>query len=193
MAMNVDMSAMPTFKDTWNNFSSFLYNRDKSSDGTYRGLGADWFNATNIAKEDYERGLAQMREQASLNESAAQKQREWETQMSNTAYSRAIDDMKRAGLNPLLAISNGGASTPSGASGSTSGSYSNSTAGQSSTGEAVNSLSAIARLVAGIYTAGATNATKLKTAGIYATARTAPAQTYFKRTKSGWVQDKIYY
>lgn len=50
--------------------------------------------------------------EASLKESALN--RSFQSDMSGTAYQRAMLDMKKAGLNPTLAYMQGGASTPSG-------------------------------------------------------------------------------
>lgn len=41
--------------------------------------------------------------------------RDYETHLANTAYQRAVADMKKAGINPALAGSVGGASVPSSA------------------------------------------------------------------------------
>lgn len=53
-----------------------------------------------------------------FNQAEASTQRDWLRDMSNTSYRRAVEDLKQAGLNPMLAYSQGGASTPSGASAS---------------------------------------------------------------------------
>lgn len=40
--------------------------------------------------------------------------REFQREMSNTSYQRGMEDMRKAGLNPMLAFSQGGASVPTG-------------------------------------------------------------------------------
>lgn len=44
----------------------------------------------------------------------AKENRDWQTEMSNTSYQRAVGDLQKAGLNPMLAYQQGGASTPAG-------------------------------------------------------------------------------
>lgn len=70
--------------------------------GPLIGLAGDFIGASNSAKKSAKQ---------------AQKQMDFQERMSNTSYQRAVGDLTKAGLNPMLAYSQGGASTPSGAAG----------------------------------------------------------------------------
>ena len=86
--------------------------------------GGDIEKKAAVAQAEYDRHY--QAQQAVLgrqfSSAEAQKNRDYQTYMSNTAYQRGIADMRKAGLNPALFYSKGsGASTPAGSAASAGG------------------------------------------------------------------------
>lgn len=86
-------------------------------------MGGFFSGIANTAKDigggvlDFIPGVGDARAQERANEaniSEAAKNRAFQERMSNTSYQRGMEDMRKAGLNPMLAFSQGGASAPSG-------------------------------------------------------------------------------
>lgn len=75
------------------------------------------------------------------NAEQAQMQRDWEERMSNSAYERSYDQLRKLGLNPYLMVSGAPASTPSGSAGFSS---------SSGSGVAGSAYSSAARSHAGL-------------------------------------------
>lgn len=144
--------------------------------GVLYGIGNSIGNAI-TGDIDYARQLESLGFQNQFNASEAQKQRDFEERMSNTAYQRAVADMRKAGLNPYLAYSQGGASTPTGYA-STSGSG---VASRSMSDNFVKLLGNLVNVVVGLATASMKTSAQLASTATKANSAITVANTAQER------------
>lgn len=74
---------------------SHTYGREASATGATQAALAN-----NTAQANWEKAAQYNAEQARI-------QREWQERMANTVYQRSVEDMKKAGINPILAANMG--------------------------------------------------------------------------------------
>lgn len=125
--------------DAWSQANSFQDSWDESENRSWGSSNSYGYNNSDAYAENYgrtygreasaqdiqnaaeanqiQRDLWSM--QADYNAKEAQKSREWSQYMTDTYYQRLVNDLKLAGLNPILALSGYGASTPTGATATT--------------------------------------------------------------------------
>lgn len=102
-------------KPVYNSASDVGSNIGEKISNEYNDLKNAYTGATESA---YQQSF--LNQQMQFNREEAEKNRQFQREMSNTAYQRMAQDLKAAGFNPALVLGSGGASTPTGSLASSS-------------------------------------------------------------------------
>lgn len=92
--------------------NSQAYKPNNIDEETYN----QWLNNILTGNLDYQRNLEYLGKEQQFNAMEAQKNRDFQLMMSNTAFQRQAYDLEQAGFNPALITGLSGASTPVGSS-----------------------------------------------------------------------------
>lgn len=92
--------------------NSQAYKPNNIDENTYE----QWLNNILTGNLDYERNLEYLAKEQEFNAMEAQKNRDFQLMMSNTAFQRQAEDLEQAGFNPALITGLSGATTPVGSS-----------------------------------------------------------------------------
>ena len=92
---------------------------DRLLTGTIADNIGDFINGvtgvSSSARQQYNYNQSLQEQAQNFNASQAEIERNWQTEMSNTARQRGVQDAINAGMNPILAVSEGGATSGAGA------------------------------------------------------------------------------
>lgn len=128
---------LPSLGDN-SGYGSFLLKNESPGFNSNSALYGTPDNATLLAGSenaitgnlDYQRVLDQLYKEQAFNRDEAQKNRDFQLMMSNTAYQRQMNDLQAAGINPALVLGQGGASAASGSVANSTGKNVHSTSSQ---------------------------------------------------------------